>query len=330
EAAGAFSRIGKEASQDVMDESLYLRANSLMKIGDYSEAMRLVNLIPAKSRFYIYGLYTKAMISLNTEKENDAIEYLEQVSRNFSGSQAIKDKEKSLLENLALKAHLTLGFTYLEGNNPLEAIKHFSIIPKDSPFYIQALFGSGWAYANMGRWVRVVVFWEELYYLYPQSKYTIEIMPYIGYAYTTLSAYGKALEQNGIALQYYEDLLKKISEIEKEIEGKDMQGIAQAIDMTGDKELSNELDLYNGLSSMEAYLGGARKGVNYEVESLIKTSKKAREEILTNISERLDRRLENLRYQVSEVAANTSLEIARNLRLEGGGQISSEMIFDGP
>lgn len=318
EAAEAFSRIGKDAPPDIMEESLYLRANSLMKTGNYPGALSAANLIPAKSRFYFQGLYTRAMISLNSGQEREAAETLELVSKNPQR------------EDLAMKAHLTLGFIYLESNNPSEALKHFSVIPKDSPFYMQALFGSGWAYANMGRWVRVVVFWEELSTLYPESSYTREALPHIGHAYATLSAYGKALEQNGTALHHYENMLKKIPDIERGGREKEIKGIERAIELLGERRLLREMELYHGLLSMEEYLSGIREGISYDVESLREVSKKKRGEIIDRISERLLQSIEELRHQLLEASVRTSLEIARNLRLEGGGQISSDMIFDGP
>src|SRR4030067_2076944 len=233
ESSEAFSRIEKDGEKsgvprDIIEESLYLRANSLMKIGDYSGAAALLNLIPDKGKFYNYGLYTKAMIHLHQGNEKGSIEALGQIS---SGSPA---------EDLTFKAYLTSGFIFLEKGNPSEAVKHFAVIPATSPFYEQALFGSGWSYARMGRWVRAVVFWEELSSRYPESKYAREVMPYIGHAYTTLSAHGKALEQNGAAVRYYENLLKRVSDIGKEIPSKNMKTITQAVGMVGNKRLSGD------------------------------------------------------------------------------------------
>ena len=342
EAATLFSQIErgtpenpeKGASQNVLhniiDESLYLRANSLMKTGDYSSAMAAIDLIPVKSRFYNYGLYSKAMISLNTEREKESIEYLDQISNNFPVPQDMKDKaEGLLLENFALKSHVTLGFIYLDRNNPSEAIRHFAVIPKNSPFYMQALFGSGWAYANMDRWVRAVVFWEELAYVYPESQYTLEIMPYIGHAYARLSAYGKALEQNGIAMRYYEDLLKESQDIEGEVKERNINGIIRAITITGDKELAGKLDLYNGLLYMEDYLEGKRSKGENNASMLINTSMQKRGEIVDAISKSLSHRIEDLKKKLLDASVSTSLEIARNLRLEEGGHINNEIIFNG-
>src|SRR3972149_10302041 len=323
EAAETFSRIEKDGEkdgmpQDIIEESLYLRANSLMKIGGYSEAVASLNLIPDKSRFYSYGLFTKAMINLRQGNEKDAIEIFEQISKSFPA------------ENLAFKAHLTSGFIFLERGNPSEAVGHFAVIPVTSPSYVQALFGSGWAYARMGRWVRAVVFWEELSSRYPESKYAREVMPYIGHAYTTLSAYGKALEQNGAALRYYENLLKRVSDIGKEIPSKNMKTITQAVGIVGDKGLSDDLELYQGLLSVEGYLLGQKDLGESPVGTLITASKKMRDDIADRLSERLSRRIEDLRHQLLEASFNASLEIARNLRLEGGGRISNDMIFNEP
>jgi len=323
EAAESFSHIEKDGEKDgipkeIIEESLYLRANSLMKIGGYSEAVALLNLIPDKSRFYSYGLFTKAMINLRQGNEKDAIEIFEQISKSFPA------------ENLAFKAHLTSGFIFLERGNPSEAVGHFAVIPVTSPSYVQALFGSGWAYARMGRWVRAVVFWEELSSRYPESQYAREVMPYIGHAYTTLSAYGKALEQNGTAVRYYENLLKRLSDIGKGIPSKDMKAIAQAIDIAGDKELADDLELYHGLLSMEGYLLERKVGEKGLIETLITASKMKRGDIVDRISERLSRSIEGLRHQLLEASLTASLGIARNLRLEGGGRISDDMIFNEP
>src|SRR3989304_570169 len=323
EAAEAFSRIEKNgeksgAPRDIIEESLYLRANSLMKIGDYSGAAALLNLIPDKSRFYNYGLYTKAMIHLHQGNEKDAIEDLGQISKD------------SPAEDLTFKAHLTSGFIFLEKGNRSEAVRHFAVIPVTSPFYAQALFGSGWSYARMGRWVRAVVFWEELSSRSPESKYAREVMPYIGHAYTTLSAYGKALDQNGTAVRYYENLLKRLLDIGKGIPSKDMKAIAQAIDIAGDKELADDLELYHGLLSMEGYLLERKVGEKGLIETLITASKMKRGDIVDRISERLSRSIEGLRHQLLEASLTASLEIARNLRLEGGGRISDDMIFNEP
>ncbi len=336
EAERAFSQMDKNAPQDIMDESLYLRANSLMQIGSYSEAMEVADLIPGRSRFHLFGLYTKAMISLNTGREKDAIDNLKLITQNAPVAQAIKekdikDKNSRLLTNLASKAHLTLGFIYLERNNTGEAIKNFSVIPRDNPFYMQALFGMGWAYTNVERWVRSVVFWEELSYLYPESVYTREVTPYIAHIYATLSAYGKAVEQNGVALLYYEDLLKKISDIEKGVQRKDVEVITRTIDFIGDKQLTEEFKLYNGLLSMEEYLSGVVKDRDdSKVKSLTEILREARDGMLNSISKRLTHALAGLRHQLLETAANTTIEMARNLRSEGGGHISDKMVFDEP
>lgn len=320
EAAAALlqvGQVGEDIPRDMAEEALYLRANSLMKTGDYPEAMEAANLIPAGSRFYSYGLYTKGMISLHTGREGEAIGYLEEIAKDFT-------------DTISLKARLTLGFISLERNKPVEAIRHFSIIPRESPLYPQALFGSGWAYAEMGRWVRAVVFWEELSHLYPENKYKWEVMPLIGHAYAALSAYGKALQHNSVALQYYKKLEQKLSDMDRRIRLKDMKGIKEAMDITGDKGSSSELELYNGLLSMEEYLRGENNRIKSDVEALTKASEKKRSEIIGHISERLMRGIDSLRHRILEDSINTSLEIARNLRAEGGGRISNEMIFTGP
>jgi len=318
EAAEALSRAGKDAPPDITEESHYLRAKSLTRIGNYTEALHTLDLIPTKSRFYISGLYTRAMIYLYSGRETEAIDTLEQISKN------------PRREDIASKAHLALGFIYLDANDPVEALKHFATIPRGSPFYKKALFGSGWAFAKMGRWVRALVFWEELVDLYPESNYAREVLPQIGHAYATLSAYGKALERNGETLHRYEEMSQKIHDLERGVRKKEIEGIKKAIDFMGDRGLKDELESYRGLLSLEDYLAGVKEGEAYDIKTLMKLSKDKRGEIIDRLSERLLQELEVLKTQLFDASVRVSLEIARNLRMEGGGQISNDMIFDGP
>ncbi len=320
DAVSAFSNIDSSAPQDMLDESLYLRANCLIKTGSFTEAMSSVSKIQGKSKFYVQSLYTKAIISINTGNVKEAADYLEQLLKIIPESKTAKDTQNPDMRDLAQKTHLLLGFILLGQNNPEDAAKHFEIIPENSPLYTQALYGSGWAYANMGRWVRTVIFWEELVTTSPDSPYSREVVPYIGHAYTKLSAYGKALEQNGKALRYYEDLLKKIQSLEKDIQNQDIKGLNHAVDITGNSNLTEKLSLYNGLASIEERL----------VEPLIGESMRFRKEIIDSVTERLKQDIKELKQSLLEESANASLEMARNLHLEGGGQINNDMIFEVP
>ena len=320
DAVSAFSNIDSSAPQDMLDESLYLRANCLIKTGSFTEAMSSVSKIQGKSKFYVQSLYTKAIISINTGNVKEAADYLEQLLKIIPESKTAKDTQNPDMRDLAQKTHLLLGFILLGQNNPEDAAKHFEIIPENSPLYTQALYGSGWAYANMGRWVRTVIFWEELVTTSPDSPYSREVVPYIGHAYTKLSAYGKALEQNGKALRYYEDLLKKIQSLEKDIQNQDIKGLNHAVDITGNSNLTEKLSLYNGLASIEERL----------VEPLIGESMRFRKEIIDSVTERLKQDIKELKQGLLEESANASLEMARNLHLEGGGQINNDMIFEAP
>ena len=326
EAVEAFSKIGKDAPPEILDESLYLTANSMLETGNYDDAGSYVNTISNKSRIYPFVLYTKAMVNLKTGDEKIAIDNLEEVSKYVKSAQT---------EHLAHRANLTLGFIYLEKEGYTDAIKYFSAVPKESPFHDKALFGLGWTYARMGRWVRSIVFWEELSSSYPDSPYSREVVPYLGYAYTKLNAYGKAIEQNGSSLTYYRNMTAKLSDLKKEVQNisrnksqnQSIDKLARIAALLGDKELSAGLRLYAGLVTMEEYLGQASPGISYEIESLINTSKKKRDDILDDIYKKALAGLEHLQEQILESSIDTTLEMVKNLRLEGGGQISNDMIF---
>lgn len=334
DAVTAFSRMGDDPSHDipldVIDESRYLLANSLLKTGDFTEAKSLIEKILSKSNFYNKALYTKALISLNTDREKEAAEFLEQLLKNIPDSKTSKVTQNPEIKELREKTHLLLGFIYMNQANHTDAANHFAGIPEDSPLYSKALYGSGWAYANMGRWVRTVIFWEELAYKSPDSPYAREVIPYIGHAYTTLSAYGKALEQNGNAIRYYEGLLKRVQTTENDIPNQDTGRLKRTVEITGNDDLIEKLNLYNGLVSMEETITDIKNIVSSDTEPLISDSITLRKEILNEIKEDAGKDIQSLKLKLLEESAKTSLDMARNLHLEGGGRINNDMIFNLP
>lgn len=334
DAVTAFSAMGGDSPQNIpqgiIDESNYLMANSLLKTGKFTEAKLSIEKILSKSNFYNKALFTKAQISLNTDKDREAAEYLEQIAKNIPDSKAAKLSQDTEIKDLGERTHLLLGFIYMNQANHTEAARHFAMVPDDSHLSSQALYGSGWSYANMGRWVRTVIFWEELASASPDSPYAREVMPYIGHAYTTLSAYGKALEQNGNAIKYYEDLLKRIQTVEKNIQNQDINSLKRAVEIIGNDDLLEKLSLYNGLLSMEEAVRDIKNIISSDIEPLMSDSESLRKEILVTISKQVSMDIKALQQKLSEESAKTSLEIARNLHLEGGGRINSDLIFNLP
>ena len=163
--------------------------------------------------------------------------------------------------------------------------------------------------------------------MYPDSPYTIEVVPYIGHAYTRLNAYGKAIEQNGIALRYYKDISATIAGLKSGTQQGDIDTIARTVSIYGDKEMSGSLKLYKGLLEMEVYIGQLSPGVSAGAEALINSSKKMRADIPDDVYTKVQVYLEQLQRQLLETAIDTSIRMAQNLRLEGGGQISNDMTF---
>lgn len=327
EAAKAFSHVDGEIPEDLREESLYLKADSLIRMGKNEEATNIIDLISKKSIFYPFNLYIKGMANLSSGKEKDALRYLESVSEYYPPPR--KFEGIKLIENLAIDTHLRLGFIYLEKGLLREAIRHFAIIPEESNIYVKALFGAGWAYARMERWIRAVIFWEELVYKFPDSRYAREIMPYIGFAYKKLSAYGKAIEQNNDALKYYEKVIQELAEIEEGITTNKIDSIFSGVELLGDRTLIKRLQLYNTLLDIEEYI--TKKHIKEPIKDII--SKRLTEEknrIIDNLSKKLPHKIEELRFQMIETSIETLLNIANNLRLEGSGHISKDMVFSEP
>src|SRR3990170_1279089 len=69
EAFDAFTKIDKNAPPDILDESSYLSANSLMETGNYDHAASFANAVSNKGPVYPFALYTMAMINLKTGNE---------------------------------------------------------------------------------------------------------------------------------------------------------------------------------------------------------------------------------------------------------------------
>ncbi len=117
------------------------------------------------------------------------------------------------------------------------------------------------------------------------------------------------------------------ADLRNKIQDKDIDKIEKAVNFLGNEDLSDSLTLYKGLLSMEEYIEQSNSGGSSESDSLIKMAKKRREAILDDVQSKAASQLDHLQQQFLRSSIYTTLKISQNLRLEGGGQISSDMIF---
>lgn len=315
-------------NNEFLNKLIYLRADCLMKEREYEKAINVINHITSEDVFYPFNLYIKAMVNLETGHMDRAIRYLESLSAYYPAKG--KASHSKIIENLSLNAHLRLGYIYLDEGDPGKASLHFSVIPEGKKeLYMKALFGAGWAYAKMERWIRSVIFWEEMAERFPYSRYTREVLPYIGLAYKKLSAYGKALEQNTLSMDYYKNFIERINEIQGGIKNRRLDSLYDGLKLLDEEDLLTKLKIYIALHEIEEYIH--EHNINdHDQQILLRLIKKHREKIINTLFNEVDRKIQKVKGDIIHQSIDTVLDIADNLRLEGGGHIHQDMVFQLP
>jgi tetratricopeptide (TPR) repeat protein len=344
----AFHQIGEDSRTDLLpanliDEAKYLAANSYLRMGEYTRAEVLFSSISGGGRYDLYSRYGLALSALYRYEGTQVVRHLTEVAEGGDRGKRSKD-----VEELQWKARATLGFFFLEQGQFPDALKAFFSIPPDNPFYPQALFGIGWAYARQGEWTRALVFWRDLAEKFPNNPYAREILLAIGQSYSRLSAYVKAAEAYGDSLRLFGEMRREVARWSDEMNA--LSGFPDATRMKKVEEIAGGVGVdlqdrfiqYRGLVGMEEYVSGIVVGmeekqratgekataedlmIRERYREFLKRVQEVRRELWEDILPKITLGLEKRRESLLESSAIATVEIARNLRLANSGMPSGQ------
>ncbi len=173
-------------------ERVHLKANALMHLERYDEAIALLSGWNSRSTWMQYARFNLGVALLRVNRLDDGAQFL-----NAVGAQASRDEEMLALQD---KANLALGFAYMQANDAARAIPSLERVRLDGPQSSRALLGLGWARAAQDRYTDALDPWLALRDRNLLDAAVQEAYLAVPYAFAKLGASGQAAE-------YYEQLV---------------------------------------------------------------------------------------------------------------------------
>jgi hypothetical protein len=173
-------------------ERVHLAANALMHLERYDDAIALLSGWSSRSTWIQFARFNLGVALLRSNRLADGAGFLDAVGTLASG-----DEEMLALKD---KANLALGFAYMQGNDPANAVSRLERVRLDGPQSSRALLGLGWAGAAQEKYEAALSPWLALRDRNLLDAAVQEAYLAVPYAFSKLGA-------NGQAAEYYEQAL---------------------------------------------------------------------------------------------------------------------------
>lgn len=241
-----------------MDQAVYLAGMSHYGLGGIKEAVVHLKKIAPSSRYFPYAQLTLAQCYFLLEDVQNALQLFEAVSRFEAG-------ENALLKSFQEKNRLIWGQALIEHGRYGKAYSVLAGIQKESPFYVDALFGMAWAQFKGNHYLKAILLFEDLVAFKPKHPYALEALTVIGHAYHRLRADQTALDRYSAALHIYAEAETTLRSFQDLVRDSDQLRILMELFPSGNETLLagflEEDDAvrywvsqYENLSSLRAFL----------------------------------------------------------------------------
>ena len=187
----------------------YLRALASIDVGQFTEAVRLLQPLKKEKNLEGFVLYNLGIALIQTGKDGEAVAVLDELGRletSDEGLLAIKDK-----------ANLKLAYRFLDSGDAKQAKKYFERVRLDGPYSNKALLGAGWVAVAQGRFDRALVPWSILHERSETNNEVQEALMAVPYAYGKLQAYGKSANLYDHAMDVFSRELTSLDDSIKSI-----------------------------------------------------------------------------------------------------------------
>jgi len=171
---------------DVRPEADYLAAQIHFERKNYNVAEQLLTHINPGTPVYLYAQYTLAVVLIETERVDAAIQAL----TNIVADTTIEQAEQMLQD----AANLKLGHIYYEQGDQLrKAVEHYRRVPVGSAFGDEALLATAWAWIKVNQAEQCRQDADRLVTSYPESPLVPEAYLVKGYALMLLRNFREAV-----------------------------------------------------------------------------------------------------------------------------------------
>lgn len=160
---------------DIRPDADYLAGQIHFERKNYNVAEQLFQSIQPGQGPYLYAQYTLSIINIETDREQAAMQNLQNVVRDTT-----MDAGEQLLQDAA---NLKLGHLYFEQGDQLrQAVEAYSRVPEGSVYGDEAMLGTAWAWIKVNKPEICLQAIERLISVHPQSPFIPEAYLVKGYA----------------------------------------------------------------------------------------------------------------------------------------------------
>jgi TolA-binding protein len=171
---------------DIRTDADYLAGEIQFQRKNFNVAEQLLSRLKQGDPSYLYAQYTLAVINIENNKEQAAIQNLTTI---------IKDSTQEASDQLLQDAaNLKLGHLYFESGDKLrQAVEAYQRVPDGSPYRDEALLGTAWAWMKVNRPQEAFQTVDHLINSCPESPLIPEAYLVRGYALMLLKQYAEAV-----------------------------------------------------------------------------------------------------------------------------------------
>ncbi len=195
-AISTYQRLSPDPTFASIDHATYLAGMSHYALGNFEQALDVITAVPGSSD---YGPFAQ----LTSAKTHAQLANVDEASRMLRELGSLEPQGDAVLQALAEKSRLTLGLLLTEAGRHEEALPVFASIPDTSPFYPDAVFGTGWNHLYQQRYADSLAAFLTLLHAAPNHPYALEALTTVGHCYDRMGARGEAFHAYGKALDTY-------------------------------------------------------------------------------------------------------------------------------
>ncbi len=256
-AVETYGRLTPDRAFTSRDQAAYVAGMSYYALGNFDQALRVMTTIPRSSGYMPFAKLASAKSYTQLANVDEATRLLREVG-------TMDAREDEVLRALADKSRLTLGLLLTETGRYDEALPVLASVPPTSPFYPEAVFGTGWAQLYREQYWTSLAAFQALIHTAPNHPYALEALTTIGRCYDRLGARGEALQAYGKALDAYRREQQSMDGMKSLIRDRDrlsvlLQDLTAVLDsplgvLLDDDGLRFWVKQYGELASLDRYL----------------------------------------------------------------------------
>jgi len=203
----ALQQIKNTLPEDREAERLHMLANTYLAEKKYKQAIEVLRNFTGSSAWEAYAKFNLGVALVKAGQLDDGIDLL-----NYVGDlNPFKiDHELNALRD---KANLALGFSFLRGKRPADAVTDFQRVRLTGPYSNKALLGLGWAYTELKEYKKALNPWLELQHRVALDTSVQESMIAIPFVMEKLDKKRLAMSYYDKAIQAYTAEINRLEDV---------------------------------------------------------------------------------------------------------------------